>query len=162
MPVIDLPPGDDSDLDPLATLDELKARYDVTDDDQAEIALSDISALIREATGYPNIWSDTTKVPQSVKVICLRATMRYLDNPSGYSNESYGSYSYGYSKDFSVGLWLTDAEIARIQQAAGAGNRMKTIQFVSNYSGPYHSGTIYSQPYNDTDPMPVWDGNEPF
>jgi hypothetical protein len=157
MPVVDLP--DDgtstSDLDPLATLDELKARYDVVDDTQAELALEDVSALIREVAGSETAWSDVSTAPAAIKVICLRATMRYLNNPDGFQNESYGSYSYGYSKDFSVGLFLTDGEIKQIERIAGGAGGVRSIRLTSYYEGR-GCRNVYAQPYNDTDPIPVW------
>lgn len=157
MPVVDLPDDGTSTsaLDPLASMEELQARYDVVDVDQAELALEDVSALIREVAGGETMWSDVSTAPASIKVICLRATMRYLNNPDGFQNESYGSYSYGYSKDFSIGLFLTDGEIKQIERISGASGGIRPVRLTSYYEGRGCS-TIYAQPFNDTDPIPVW------
>lgn len=158
MPVIDL---DDAvlDLDPLVSLAQLKTRYDVVDDSRAELALQDASDLVRSIS-HPKVWADPSTAPKSIKVIVIRAVERYLNNPDGLQAESYGSYSYSYSKDFSVGMWLTDGETKMIERLSSR-RGITSLQIYSPYEGS-GSNTIYAQPYNDPDPMPVWDATYPF
>lgn len=164
MPVVDID-DDLADIDPLVSLDELKARYDVVDDETATLVLEDISALVREAAGNEDKWTDVTTVPRAIKVITLRAAIRSLNNPDGFQSESYGSYSYSYGKDQTIVSWLTDSEVKRIEKISGA-NRPKSIRNRSPYTdvnGRYYCNTIWAAPTDDDpDPFPMLDATNPF
>lgn len=121
-------------LHSLMTLDQLKKRIDVDDDVLAQQGLDDGSALIREVTLNPYAWPKAPGgVPSAVQVILARAVARWLNNPDQLQSESFGSYSYTYSKDATAGIWLTDGEVKQIQRLSGAG-RPSSVRVASPYT----------------------------
>lgn len=148
-------------LHSLMTLNDFKKRYDVTDDDQAQVGLDDGSSLIREATLNPFAWPQAPGgVPRAIQVILSRAVARWLNNPDGLQSESFGSYSYAYSKDSAEGIWLTDGEVKQIQKLYNGG-RPTSVRVGSPYTcGPFDN-TVYSN-VGDPSVDSRWGGAIPF
>ena len=117
----------------LMTLEQYTQRFGSDDDELTQQGLDDGSALIREATLNPYKWPQAPGgVPAAIQVILARAVNRWLNNPDQLQSESFGSYSYTYSKDATAGIWLTDAEVKQIQRLSGAG-RPTSVKIASPY-----------------------------
>lgn len=108
--------------DALATVEQLTARTGITYTEssdptlaQAEAALEDASDLVR-AEGLDD-WSAATAPPAIVKLV-LRMARRGMDNPNGYTSETYGSYTYRLRDELATGVWLNNSEIEFVQRVA--------------------------------------------
>ena len=116
-----------SSLPALADIADLEVRLDriITDEEtpRVEALLDDVSVMVREVAG--KTWvdpEDPTQViaPDIVRLIVLRASVRFLTNPAGFSSESAGDYSYQRNgMDARGGLFLTDEEIGWLKKVAG-------------------------------------------
>ncbi|HTF54488.1 MAG TPA: Gp19/Gp15/Gp42 family protein [Pseudonocardia sp.] len=114
-------------LPALADIADLEVRLDriITDDEtpRVEALLDDVSVMVREVAG--KTWvdpEDPTQViaPDIVRLIVLRASVRFMTNPGGLSSESAGDYSYQRNgMDARGGLFLTDEEIGWLKKVAG-------------------------------------------
>lgn len=148
-------------LHSLATLADLAKRYDISDDDLAQQALDDGSALIRSAVFNEEAWPYAPGgVPNSVKVILIRAAIRWLNNPDELQNESFGSYAYSYNKEASTGIWLTDSEVTQLRRIYGA-SAPRSLRAVSPYTCRPFSNTVFSLT-GDPDVDSRWGGAIPF
>jgi hypothetical protein len=114
------------DLGLLATVDELEDRLGralTTDPEraQAEAALSDASALVRDE-GRSD-W-DATTVPQAVAAVVLTAALRVVRNPEGFVSEAIGAYNYRLPEQSSLGIYLTETEkgiVRKYRTSRGSG-----------------------------------------
>lgn len=107
-------------LPPLATLDELEVRIGPQEDEaRAEAVLVDASNLIRDEAG--KTWLDELEVstaPDMIVTLALKVAARAIENPSGYTSETYPEYAW--RKDGAEdGVYLTDKECRIVRRIAG-------------------------------------------
>jgi hypothetical protein len=119
-------------LPPLATVADLEQRLGVPvgslageDLARAEADLDDASTLVRHYAGVDWVDEDgvTVTAPDSVRTVAVRAAKRSFDNPEGLIGEQLGQGAYGWQRDKTMaqGVYLTDGEIAIVQDAAYSG-----------------------------------------
>ena len=108
----------------LVSLDDFALRLGgiaAADEDRAQAALNDASALIRAETGGED-WVDADggleEVPEVIAAVCIAAAIRAFRNPDGVRQETIGNYSVAYA-DSSTAVFLTEGERRIIRRAAG-------------------------------------------
>lgn len=111
-------------LPALVSLDDFALRVggiSAADEDRAQAALDDASALIRAEAGTET-WVDDDgaleAVPDVIVAVCVAAAIRAFRNPDGVRTESIGTYSVAYA-DTSTAVFLTEGERRIIRRAAG-------------------------------------------
>jgi hypothetical protein len=116
-------------LPSLASVADLEVRIPVEvgslaglDLTRAQAALDDASGLVRLYAGTDWVDEDgvTITAPQVVKTVTVLAAKRAYDNPEGLIGEQIGQGAYGWQrdKDGARGVYLSEDEIALVQQAA--------------------------------------------
>jgi hypothetical protein len=117
-------------LPAFATVDDLEARgVDVTNEERAQAALDDASALIRLEVGAS--WTTTDEDPvaidfgdmvdylqDAVVAVCVAVARRVLENPDGATSMSLGDASLTLA-NASNDVYLTSRERATLRRAAG-------------------------------------------
>jgi hypothetical protein len=144
-------------LPPFASYDDLLLRLPegvTVDEDRAEAAITDASALIHaESAG---VWVEddaiVDTVPPVALTICCKAAVRALVNPAGATNQTTGPYSTTFGD-----VYLTSKEAALIRGAAGGVGGLWTLGTTRLDDPPVGDtleldGTVY---------LPVV-GSEPF
>ena len=111
-------------LPALVPLDDFALRLGglaEADEDRAQAALNDASALIRAETGDED-WVDDDgaleEVPEVIVTICVAVAIRAFRNPDGVRQETIGNYSVSYA-DTSTAVFLTEGERRMVRRAAG-------------------------------------------
>lgn len=139
-----------------ATIDEVEDRLDFEMDDatrrMAGAALDDASDM---ASDYKN-WEDPGPVPGAVKRIVLRAVVRYIRNPDGYSQSRAGDELVAWHQrvgDRPGEVYFTDDEIKTLK-------RLSNSQDPAIYSVPLYAWMPGSSPlrrdqYAPTDTGPI-------
>lgn len=116
-------------LPALASLEQLATRLggiDDSDEERAQAALDDASALIRTEAGEDWVTDDdppeldTDNLPDVIVTVCCAAARRAVTNPDGVTQESLDGYSTSYRND-SADVYLTKAERRLVRGAAGRG-----------------------------------------
>lgn len=134
------------DLPALAPVSELEKRLGVevgsltgTDLVRAEAALDDVSDLVRAESGRNWVLDNGVPlVPPSVKVVVLAVALRVFNNPTNYTSESAGDYSYQ-ADPKAVGLMLTDDEVNVLHRAAALAAAEEAAASGETWSG---SGSV--------------------
>lgn len=111
-------------LPALVSLDDFALRLGglaAADEDRAQAALDDASALIRAEAGTED-WVDDDggleEVPDVIVAICAAVAIRAFRNPDGVRQEQIGNYSVSYA-DTSTAVFLTEGERRIIRRAVG-------------------------------------------
>lgn len=111
-------------LPALVSLDDFALRLGgiaAADEDRAQAALTDASALIRAEAGDED-WVDDDggleEVPDVVVAVCVAVAIRAFRNPDGVRQEQIGNYSVAYA-DTSTAVFLTEGERRVIRRAVG-------------------------------------------
>lgn len=111
-------------LPALVSLEDFALRVggiDAADEDRAQAALDDASALVR-ADACGEDWVDDDDeledVPGVVTAIVIAVAIRAWRNPDGVRSETIGNYSVAYG-DTSTAVFLTEGERRLIRRAAG-------------------------------------------
>lgn len=90
------------------------------DEDRAQAALDDASALVRAEAGEN--WVDAEDaledVPDLIVTIVVAVAIRAFRNPEGVRSETIGNYSVAYA-DSSTAVFLTEGERRLIRRAGG-------------------------------------------
>lgn len=111
-------------MEPLATIEELANRLPfVMDEDElreAEGALEDLSDDARHY-GKPG-WLTTAVTPPQVSRMVLRAAVRHMKNPDGYTQSRAGDETLAWDKKGpdAGSAFFTEREIKQLQTMAGA------------------------------------------
>lgn len=109
-------------MEPLAGLTELKERLDWTlDPDEERLAASALADASDEARIHGRDWT-VEHVPRPVKTIVLKACVRYLRNPDGYTTSRAGDETVTWSDrgDPAAGaVSFTRDEIALLRELGG-------------------------------------------
>lgn len=104
--------ADPTDYTPLP--DDVRERYEqVIPDDQSGY----LSQLIDEAVIVlgAQVGDLGTYPPATVKMLLIRAVMRVLRNPEGFTAESEGTYNYNLSQRVASGsIWFPNDEVAML------------------------------------------------
>lgn len=120
-------------LPAFATLEEFEARLvgalaeDSDDEERAQAALDDVSALIRVEAGKDWVTDDDPPVladdiPDIVKTVTIRAALRAYNNPTGTESRTHSLGQFSESESFadsSSDVYLTSSERRLIRLAAG-------------------------------------------
>lgn len=111
-------------LPALVSLDDFALRLGgiaAADEDRAQAALNDASALIR-AEAVSEDWVDDDggleEVPDVIVTICVAVAIRAFRNPDGVRQETIGNYSVAYA-DTTTAVYLTHGERREIRRAVG-------------------------------------------
>lgn len=91
------------------------------DEERAEAALVDASALVRAAARKTWVTGGAldADLPDVIVTVTAAAARRAMVNPDGVRSEGIGSYSVGFA-DASSDVYLTKKETALVRQVAGA------------------------------------------
>lgn len=99
---------------PYATLDDLKGRLDwELDADELRIATAALEDATDLAAHYGREWADDT-APRLVRTLVLKACMRYMTNPDGYTQSRAGDETLTWNDDQGENagtVYFTDDEI---------------------------------------------------
>lgn len=139
-------------LPALVSLDDFALRaggVDAADEDRAQAALDDASALIRAEAGKTWVTDDELDddLPDVIVAVCVAVALRAWLNPDGARSEQIGNYSVTWA-DSSTAVYLSDGERRTIRQAAGrSGIGSITLE------SPYAPNTEW---------VPVSDGGDPL
>lgn len=145
-------------LPSFADTDDLAARLPAgtsVDDERAEAALTDASALIHAESN--EAWVEdgaiVSTVPPIALTICCKAAIRALVNPSGVTQQATGPFSTSFGD-----VYLTNRERDMIRQAAGGTSGLWTLattRLDTTDAGDFmeHEGTVYL-PVDDTEAIP--------
>lgn len=146
-------------LPAFATVDDLGLRLPAgvsVDEDRAEAALTDASALIHAESNEVWVEGDALvdDVPPVALTVCCKAAVRALVNPAGAAQESVGPFSHTYGD-----VYLTQRERDMIRQAAGGTSGLWTLsttrldsQGVDDFAE--HEGTVYLDVAGTDEPIP--------
>lgn len=111
-------------LPALVSLDDFALRLGgiaAADEDRAQAALNDASALIRAEAGTED-WVDDDggleEVPDVIVAVCVAVAVRAFRNPDGVRQETIGNYSVAYA-DTSTAVFLSTGERRTIRRAVG-------------------------------------------
>jgi hypothetical protein len=111
-------------LPALVSLDDFALRLGglaAVDEDRAQAALDDASALVR-AEASTEDWVDDEggleEVPEVVVAVCVAVAIRAFRNPDGVRQETIGNYSVSYA-DTSTAVFLSPGERRTIRRAVG-------------------------------------------
>jgi hypothetical protein len=111
-------------LPALVSLEDFALRVggiDAADEDRAQAALDDASALVR-ADACGEDWVDDNdeleEVPGVITAIVIAVAVRAWRNPDGVRSETIGNYSVAYG-DTSTAVFITEGERRLIRRAAG-------------------------------------------
>lgn len=115
------------------------------DDDRAQAALDDASALIRAESGTD--WA--SDFPDIVFTVTLRAALRAFTNPGGLQQESVQGWSGSFANS-STDVYLTSNEKRLVRSAAGR----NTLMVQSTTRGPLETRGV-------CDPYANWSPPEP-
>jgi len=125
-------------LPALVSLEEFAARLGgiaAADEERAQAALDDASALIRSEAGTED-WVDDEgaleTVPDVVVAVCVAVAGRAFRNPDGLRSEQIGTYSVTYG-DATTAVYLTAAERRIVRRAAGMMS-LGSIELESGYA----------------------------
>ena len=125
-------------LPALVSLEEFAARLGgiaAADEERAQAALDDASALIRVEAGTED-WVDDEgaleTVPDVVVAVCVAVAGRAFRNPDGLRSEQIGTYSVTYG-DATTAVYLTAAERRIVRRAAGMMS-LGSIELESGYA----------------------------
>lgn len=121
-----------------ATADDITGRLgrSLTDAETTQVAtlLELATLLIAEAAGKDQDWADAlTEIPGPLRLICIEAVFRVLQNPAGAASitETLGAYSYTERHDSqaatAVGLALTEPEERRVARAVWGTNSASAL-----------------------------------
>lgn len=115
-------------LPPLASLETLETWMGTSvDSARADAIISAASTLIRSHTG--RVWVGAEGVEDGVtelqlaqvRDVCITVAERVYRNPDGTTHQLAGPYSRSVATWSALGLWLTDAEKARLPGAGVSG-----------------------------------------
>lgn len=98
-----------------ADLQDVKDRYPGTFDNSRDpwvtTLVSDANLLLtRRILDLPDRAANEPEVAELAKIIVVNSVLRVITNPSGVTQETFGSYSY--SRPASDNVWFRDDEIA--------------------------------------------------
>src|SRR5690606_11478740 len=113
-------------LPPLATVADLEARLGLepgsltgADRTRAEADLEEDATLVRAAASKAWVAEDgTSTAPAIAKTVVLRAALRVYRNPAGHQSNQTGPFAFQIARS-EIGIYLTDAEVDLIKDAAG-------------------------------------------
>lgn len=149
-------------LPPFADTDDLAARLPagvVVDDTRAEAALDDASALIHMESN--EAWVEDgaliADVPAIAKMVCCKAAIRALVNPSQMQQQATGPFSSSFGD-----VYLTTRERDMLRQAAGGTSGLWTLATtrLDTYEGgdfTVYDGTVYIDVVDQDEPIPFVD-----
>lgn len=106
-----------SDIEPLATLDELTARLDWTlDDDEVRAAPGYLEEASDLARAYGRSWPTAASAPRLVRNTVLAAVRRFMRNPEGYTQSRAGDETLAWTDlgDEAGSIYFTEREIKLI------------------------------------------------
>jgi len=105
-------------------IDEDRKRAEAALDDATTLALAEVSPARADR------W--TANAPSVVRLVILKAARREYENPQGLTQETLGEHMIGNSQ--TSGVYLTPAEVAQLQRAAGrSGAFVGTVRIGSAY-----------------------------
>lgn len=112
-------------MEPLADLDDLIDRLDWTlDEDETRIAKTALEDLSDDARHYGReSWTTPATTPRMVSKMVLRAAVRYMRNPDGYTTSRAGDETLNWNEDRTGqagSAHFNDREIKAFRQIAGA------------------------------------------
>ncbi|GAA0967418.1 hypothetical protein [Actinocorallia libanotica] len=114
-----------------ATLDELTARLDWTlDADEERIAASALEDASDLAAHYGRDWPETN-VPRLVRTLVLKAAVRYMRNPDGYTQSRAGDETLAWSDasgENAGTVYFTDEEIKLLEGLGGRKPGLGSVQ----------------------------------
>lgn len=110
-------------LPALVSLEDFALRVggiSAADEDRAQAALDDASALVRAEAGENWVDADDAieAVPDLIVTIAVAVAIRAFRNPEGVRSETIGNYSVAYA-DSSTAVFLTEGERRLIRRAGG-------------------------------------------
>ncbi|MGZ2360733.1 hypothetical protein LRE75_29310 [Streptomyces sp. 372A] len=105
-----------------ATLDELTGRLDwELDEDELRISVTALEDASNLAATYGREWPEE-RAPRLVKTLVLKAAVRYLRNPNGYTQSRAGDETLGWSDAHgrdAGSVYFTREEIRLLEDLAG-------------------------------------------
>lgn len=143
-------------LPALVSLDDFALRAGgvaAADEDRAQAALADASALIRAEAGttWTDDHDDLDGVPDVIVAICVAVALRAWLNPDGARSEQIGNYAVTWA-DSSTGVYLSAGERRTIRRAA-ARPAIGAVTLESPYTRPF-AGTEWADVDDGGDPIP--------
>lgn len=152
----------------LASLDELKARLDwELDSDELRIAASALEDASELARFYGREWPTAASAPRLVKTTVLKACMRYMQNPAGYTQSRAGDETLQWNDDSGQNagtVYFTKAEQALIAELAGRTKQLGSAEITawrSTYNRRGGQGNVPCAGDSKTFPL-FADGEEPW
>jgi hypothetical protein len=143
-------------VEPFASLVELKERLDWTlDPDEERLAASALADASDEARMHGRDWS-IEHVPRPVQAIVLKACVRYLRNPDGYTTSRAGDETVTWSDrgDPAAGaVSFTRDEIALLRELSGNRAGLMSAPITAWSPHPHRAAPGY---------VPVDGGGKPF
>lgn len=144
----------------LATLADLQLRpggevVDEVGQDRALVALDDVSAEAVAIAG--ETWQDIT-VPAEVVAVVVKATLRYLSNPFGYTSETTGNYTYRTADGGQAeAVYFTAAEAKILTRFTDAGTGGLWNLPLTRNEWPWTGDTIYVPDASGGQSIPMFD-----
>ena len=150
-------------IDAYASLDDLRQRLDFDmDEAQERLALAALDDASEEARQYGRDWSPET-VPRLVRTIVLKACVRYLRNPDGYTSSRAGDETLTWSDrgDPNAGaLSFTRDEIALLRELAGRSTGLTSASVFAWSPRQHRRGSGHVPVDGGGDPFPLFPGED--
>lgn len=160
--------------DALVTVADLQARYGETlDAGQQALVTGAIEDLSDDARHYGDPTWDSETAPRQIKNLVLRAVVRYMRNPDGFTTSRAGDETVSWSDyDTTLGQAIfTKVEIEQIQSIAGRSPAIISVpvaaygpprqapRYVDGFKKDVCSTTVYA-PTDSGKPFPVYSGDD--
>lgn len=144
----------------LATYEDLAARLDWTlDEDEKRIGESALEDLSDEARFYGrDSWEDPTSAPRMVCKLVLKAAVRYMRNPDGYTTSRAGDETLAWNNDYSGqagAAHFTDDEIKHLKQMGGKSAGIFSAP-ITAFHGVKKSNSVGWVPTPNGEPFPLF------
>lgn len=112
---------------------------------QVSAKLGDVSSLMRS-----KLPPDFTPDPDTARTLCVSITSRWMANPGGYRQRTWGQYSESLDQD--GGLYITDDEIAQLLGQGAPGDpapQAYTLTMADHGLHWAHAPGLVSDPWYD-------------
>jgi hypothetical protein len=147
-------------VDAFATLDELKQRLDWDlDPSEERIATAALADASDEARLHGRDWP-TARVPRLVRTVVLKAVVRYLRNPDGYTTSRAGDETLTWTDrgEAAGAVTFTRDEIALLRRLAGKDAGLTTAPVVAWSTRPALRVPGYVPVAGSSEPFPMFAG----
>ncbi len=147
-------------MESFASLSDLKQRLDwALDADEERIATAALADASDEARVYGRDWSPA-RAPRLVRTVVLKAVVRYLRNPDGYTTSRAGDETVTWTdRGESAGaVTFTRDEIALLRRLAGKDAGLTTAPVVAWATRPALRVPGYVPVAGSSEPFPMFAG----